>query len=67
MDLYTFKNASYDPYILTKVDMISVFFLLADIKKSSISLFRGSGSQFSAAASSSSELIYPSSPSIFEF
>jgi hypothetical protein len=47
--------------MLTRVEMISVFFLFADIKKSRMSLFRGSGSHASAAASSSSELIYPPS------
>jgi hypothetical protein len=61
IDLYTFKNASYDPYMFTSVDIISLLFLFADIKKSIMSLFNGNGSQFSAAASSSSELIYPPS------
>jgi hypothetical protein len=47
--------------MLTSVEIISVFFLFADIKKSLISLFNGNGSHASAAASSSSELIYPPS------
>jgi hypothetical protein len=41
------------------VEIISVFFLFAEIKKSLISFYKGRGSQLSAAASSSSELIYP--------
>jgi|LauGreDrversion4_2_1035121.scaffolds.fasta_scaffold297892_1 hypothetical protein len=47
--------------MFTKVDIMSVFFLLAEIKKSLMSLFKGRGSQASAAASSSSEEIYPPS------
>jgi hypothetical protein len=43
--------------MLTRVEMISVFFLFAEIKKSLMSFYNGRGSQASAAASSSSELM----------
>lgn len=42
--------------MLTKMEMISVFFLFDDIKKFFVSFYNGNGSQLSAAASSSSEL-----------